>query len=179
MPVEGASLTQLIPLNEMAPGAAGTIRNQVIEALLAQAENELRIPRARLVVRDIRPRADLDYTPESWAEVTGSTIAAYETMSTGTMADQRYVAIFGVRDDSPMKAVSLIRFNIGGSDRAIWNLEYLGEEDESKVGFSPSAIVITPNAPYTLSRWVLYASVGAHIILKGVVVEPRGKVISP
>ena len=177
MAAPGAALIELVPKDELSPGGAATIRTQVANALIAQAANELRIPAERLVVRDIRPLGDLDYTYETWRERTGSTVEAYETMTTGTMADQRYVAIYGVKDDSPGRGcVSLIRLNIGGGDRAIWNLENLNGDG---VGYSPSAVVIPPNAPYTISRWVVIAAQLAHIILKGVVVEPRGKLVSP
>lgn len=177
MATPGAALIELVPRKELAPGGAATIRTQVINAVLAQASIELRMPIEKLVVRDLRPLADLDYTYETWRERTGSTVEAYETMSTGTMLDQRYVAIYGVRDASAGRGcVSLLKLNVGGGDRAIWNLENL---DEEGIGYCPSAIVIPPNAPYTLSRWVVVAGQSAQIILKGVVVEPRGKVVSP
>jgi len=176
MAVPGAAITQLVPVDELAPGGAAAIRNQVTQALLAQAASEQRMPVERLVARDIRPGSDLDYGSETWEELTGATTGAYESMSTGTLADQRYVAFFGVQDDSPVRTCSLLKFNIGGGDRAIWNLQNLGKE---RVGYSPSAIVIPPNGPYTISRYVTVANLGAYITLKGVVVEPRGKVVSP
>ena len=174
-----ASLTHLIPSGELAPGQAAAIRNAAIDGVLAIVMKELKMPLTQLVVRDISPDNDLDWSTEDWFENTGSTTGDYETMTTGTMADQRWVVIFGVKDDptSPGNC-SALKFNIGGSNRAIWQLQHLNELD-GLVGFSPNPVVIPPNAPYTISRYVLRASVASHLVLKGVTIEPRGKLISP
>lgn len=171
--------THLIPESELTPGAASSIRNAVIGALIDLASKELSMVKEKLLVRDIRPQADLDYTVESWSEVTGATANVYETMTTGTMADQRYVGIYGVKTSEQGKGVcSMLKINVGGGDRAIWTLHSLGEEDDYQ-GYCPSGIIIPQNAIYTISRWVLMVSLAFYCQLKGVVVEPRGKVVSP
>ena len=175
-----AGLVFLIPFGELAPGEAASIRNQVIQALLAKASAELKLSQTSLVVRDIQPANDLDFSTEDWFEVTGATANAYENMTTGTMADQRYVAVYGVKDDG-IPSCTLLRFNISSGNRTIWNLQGLqsiNDQDE-RIGISPAPIIITPNAPYTISRYVRMVSSPSHIVLKGVVVEPRGRVISP
>lgn len=173
-----AAQIHLIPLSELAPGQAGAIRNQIIRGMVQDAVSKLRLQPDKLVVRDIRADTDLDYGFEDWGEKTGLTADVYETMSTGTMADQRWVGFFGVKTDAESQSVTALRFNIGGGERAIWQLQSLSEQD-SYIGFCPAGIIIPPNAPYTIERWVLMASMPAHIVLKGVVVEPRGKVVSP
>ena len=170
--------TQLIPASELAEGQAAAIRNEVIRNVLRTAVAQLKLPEDKLVVRDIRPLADLDYTYEDWRETTGAAANTYETMSTGTLADQRWIAIYGVKMDADSPSCSMLKFNVGGGDRAIWQLQALGAKDDY-VGISPNAVVIPPNAPYTISRYVRSISQTANIVLKGVVVEPRGKVISP
>ena len=172
-----ATLTQLVPLSELAPGEASSIRNQFIKRLVQIAALETKLSPDRLVVRDIRPKDDLDYTYQTWVETTGATESAYETMSTGTNVSDRWIGFFGVKVslDPP---VSLIKFNIGGGDRAIWSLDSLNPEDDM-VGFSPAGVVIPPRAPYTISRYVVMATQQVTVVLKGVIVEVRGKVISP
>ena len=172
------SLIQLIPFSELAPGQVSRIRNDCVEALLTEASLRLKLPRDRLVVRDIRAKSDLDFTYEDWRETTSATADAYETMSTGTMSDNRWVGIFGVKADKDNFACTAIKFNIGGGDRVIWQLQALNEAD-GMVGFSPSAVIIPQNTPYTISRFVRSASSSCMLVLKGVVVEPRGKVVSP
>ena len=174
----GIALTHLIPFSELSPGQAAKIRNDVIQALVDKAVKELTKPAELFVVRDILPKTDLDFTNEDWYEVTGASSAAWETMSTGTMGDERYVGIYGVKADPDVFTCSALKFNIGGTDRTIWLLQSLREQDDM-VGFSSSAVVIPQNVTYTISRYVIYALSSAHLVLKGVVVEPRGKLISP
>ena len=174
----GAANILLIPKTELAAGQAGAIRNEAIKRVLTLAMTQLKLAEDKLVVRDIRPKADLDYTYEGWRETTGSTAGAYETMTTGTMGEQRYVGIYGVKINADSLSCSMLKFNTGGGDRTFWSLEHLNEED-GYVGFSPFGIIIPQNAPYTISRYVMYASAAAPIVLKGFVVEPRGRVITP
>lgn len=170
--------TQLIPASELAAGQAAFIRNEVIKKVVAMAVAKLNQLDSDIVVRDIRPKADLDYTYEDWGESTGSTANDYETMSTGTMGDQRWMAIYGVKVDPDSLSCSMLKFNVGGGDKVIWQLQSLGARDDY-VGLTPFGIIIPPNTPYTISRYVRSVSAIANIMLKGVVIEPRGKVVSP
>jgi len=174
-----ATQTQLIPLAELSAGEAAAIRNQAIQAVVARASQELGKPIDQMVVRDIRPASDLDFATEDWFEVTGATGDTYETMSTGNMATERYVGFYGVKDDG-VPSCTLLRFNIGGGDRVIWNLQPLTlYEGNERVGYCPAVVVIPQNAPYTISRYVRMVTSPSHIILKGFVVESRGRVVSP
>jgi len=172
------SQTQLVPASELAPGQIGAIRNQVIKNVLGFASSKLSIPADRFVIRGIIPSTDLDFTNNDWTETSGTTTNAYETITTGEMGDQRWVAIYGLKDKSPYPHATHIKFNIGGADRAIWCLEELLESDDF-VGICPSGIIIPENDPYTLSRYITMASVSTQLVFKGVVIEPRGRLISP
>jgi hypothetical protein len=207
-----ASQTHLVPIQEMSPGQVVSIRNSVINQLLAIVATELSLPQSQLVVRDIQPYTDLswDYgsasagTAENWEhDMTGTTVG-YTTMTENTMGDQRYVAIFGVRDISwgqgatakdatdvavfnrPKSGVSLIKFTVGGAIKAIWDMSALAAYTDAQVGFAPSAVLIPQNASYAIAFYqkniasvATAKSVACFIQLIGVTIEPRGKVISP
>ncbi len=212
----GPALTQLIPVNELAPGAVAAIRNQVINALVAQASREMGLPETQLVVRDVRPLGDLqlyaasgtDATSERWGFTGTGTSAAYlDINGTKTMGDQRYAALFGVRDRSAFNAasgsatlavartaskqvVSLVKINVGGGDKAIWDTSGMYSYQEALAAFTPSAVIIPQNATFVISFYkmgsiengAVTSPVSGEIVwlqLVGVVVEPRGKVISP
>jgi len=171
---------QLIPFAELSTGQAAGIRNGARDAVIAQAARELRLSPDKLLVRDIDPKEDLDYSRASWDEQTGATADAYETMSTGTMADRRYIGIYGVQDNSESVNVSKIKINVGASDKAIWFLENLYSINGGpRIGFSPSVVLIPQRKLYTISRYVLEASSPAQIVLKGFVVEAYGRLLSP
>lgn len=180
---EMATEIQLIPIQELATGQAASIRNTAIQAVVSKASTELKLAIDKLIVRDIQPLTglDLDYTYETWYEVTGASTAAYETMSTGTMGADRYIGIYGIRDDSGDFNVTKIKINVGNSDKVIWHLQNLYPmfPDGPKVGFSPSVVILPPNLTYTISRYVVQSGAPAQIVLKGFVVERYGKVLSP
>jgi len=173
------SQTQLIPASELNPGAASSIRNGIIRSLIDLAMKELAMPESKLIVRDIRPLGDLDYTYEDWIENVGATAAAFETMTTGTMGDQRYIGIYGIKLKKDNADVcSQLKINVGGADKALWHIQSLGKLDDY-IGWCPSGVIITQNTIYTISRYVRMVSSPFYCQLKGVVVEPRGKVINP
>ena len=198
--------TQLIPAEELAPGAISAIRNQIINVLVALASSELHMPPGDLVVRDIRWVEDLQAyssgttaaTVNNWIFTTAASATTGFVTITGdkVMGDQRYVAIYGVRDlrnvyDTKQAAaaanarlsqvVSLLKLNVGGADKAIWDLTKLQSYPNQLVGISPSAVLIPQNAAFNIFIYKMEAtnSVVANLVLEGVVVEPRGKVISP
>ena len=181
----GATKSQLIPFSELAPGEAGSIRNELIKAMVVEAVARTKLPEDRLIVRDIRAKEDLviysagaDADIEDWAGVTGATANAYETMATGTMGDQRWLGIYGVKGDVEANACTALKFNVGGADRVIWQLQGLNEDD-GFVGFCPTGIIIPQNTIYTISRFVRDATSPVKLVLKGIVVEPRGILVSP
>ena len=219
------AITQLIPIKEMTPGAVGAIRNQVIEALVAQVSRELSLPVDRLVVRDVRPFNDLQMysggttnsTTDTWGFDTSTVTAAAFTTVTGakSMGDQRYVALYGIRDlkfavgihatsmgtDATTiygaagvalgaqwpQIVNQVKINVGGADKVIWDLSAMYAYPTELVAFCPSAVIIPQNISFNiyyqmrghLTNTALAAGARAMLQLIGVVVEPRGKVISP
>lgn len=219
-----AALTHLIPLAEMTPGQVGAIRNSVISQLVRQVSAELNMDPSKLVVRDVRPFRDLTMyaagttaaTIDEWHyDATTTTADAFTTVTgSQTMGDQRWVALFGVRDlrrgvgvhttamggaggmestsfvgDATAfgavanvmgQVVSLVKVNVGGSDKVIWDLSGM-EAYDVPVGFSPSAVIIPQNAAFNLYYYFksTVAGIRAYLQLIGIVVEPRGKVVSP
>lgn len=202
--------TQLVPIQELTPGGIGAIRNQVIASLVAKASKEMFMPPEKLVVRDIRPLGDLQLyddsagnarTTEDWEFDVTAAASGYESITgTATMGDQRYVAIYGVRDlrlgrdQSPTVTgssgfpnitvwpsfVSLLRISVGGGDKVIWDTQSMQSYKQNLVAFAPSAVIIPQNTSYNISIYKTRA-VGGNVYIQfiGVIVEPRGLLISP
>ncbi|MBW2559621.1 MAG: hypothetical protein JRE40_02075 [Deltaproteobacteria bacterium] len=199
--------TQLIPVVELAPGTVARIRNEVIAQVVAMASAELNRPPEDFVVRDIRPQDDLDWlsttdvvtsaiTTETWigtsddSKVYGQFKGAITSAST-VMADNRWIAIYGVKDMRSAlativePALSMLKFEVGGNDRAIWDLMNMYAYPNAMAAVSPSAIIIPQNTGFQIYVYGGLSDDGAstdvaqYIVLEGVVVEPRGKVLSP
>jgi len=215
-----AAQTQLIPMQELTPGMVTNIRNTIIGQVCSLASHELNLPESSLVVRDIEPYTDLGWrysavtasagTAENWQFDFSGTTVGYKTVAEGTMTDQRFVAIFGVRDlrtgqggsasvvttgGSPATGVgrgdfllpcpiSLIKFNVGGANRAIWDSSCMEPYRDARVAFSPSCIMIPQNSAFVISYYergqdlTTGIAVDGTVMLVGVTVEPRGKLIS-
>lgn len=171
----------LIPVQELSTGQAAAIRNEAVTALEAMATKELSLPTSSLLTRDIRPKEDLDYTYSSWSEVTGATADTYETMLTQTLGDDRYLAIYGVMDLSPTITVSKLRIKVGNSIKTEWVLENLYPiyPEGPRIGFCRSVVVVPQNTPLLVERYVRSTTQGAYLVLKGIICERVGKVMSP
>ena len=213
----GVALTQMIPLRELAPGQVSAIRNQVIAHVVAKASKELGMSPGELVVRDTRPLLDLTMraqsittsTSERWGFTATDTITPGFATVTGaaTMGDQRFVALYGVRDRGLNKGgsdgataatamwtwqmnYSFVLIQVGGADKVVWDMSSLRAYKRENSCFSSSAVIIPQNAGYNI-QYYRPGSLGAGVPvdsdvhsthwlqLIGVTVEPRGKVISP
>jgi len=207
--MSGLALTQMIPLQELTPGQVGKIRNDAIEGTVAMASRELNLPRERLVVRDVRPVADLVLystgttvsTREWWQYTIASSAAGWTAANatTSTMGDNKFVCLFGARvprvGHASMAAtattdaktegwpeISMVKLNVGGADKVTWDLGGMWAYGE-KVGFTPSAVVIPQNTSFVIYYYLEEPTDSVAIItffqLLGVTVEPRGLTISP
>lgn len=200
------SRINLIPVQELVPGQLSDIREAVIDAVVRKAASELSLPEEQLLVRDIRAYDDLkfgantDYlaTAQSvnvWGTFKHTNSYVAEAATAGayvdavpdstTMADQRYVALYGVRDMRESLAtvieqdISLIKFTIGTSDKVIWDLCKCEAYKNGIAGVTPSAIVIPPLAPYQIDPYLMDGAVVPYLQLMGFVVEPVGILLVP
>jgi len=199
--------TTLIPVAELSPGAVAKIRNDTIAVVLAKVSAEIGMPTEKLVVRDIRPFTDL-----GWA--TGATIATavstenhwdfslddsetegaftdLNSTSYQTMADQRFIVIYGVKDRrmalaTPIvQAMSELRITTGGNVRAIWDLQKMQAYPSKMAAVTNSPVIIPQNTDYQLAGYNGISDDGgssdvvSYIMLEGFVVEPMGRVLSP
>lgn len=205
--MQGPAKTQLVPIQELTPGAVGAIRNQVINDLIKKASADLNIVPDKFVVRDVRPFGDLQLlsagttamTIEEWL-YTATTGTGYVSWSgTRTMGDNRYVALFGIRDlrfgMGPHATASgtttgqvwapliwsFLRINVGGADKVHWDCTSMQPYVDQHVSFAPTAVIIPQNTSYNISiyKTETLTDIVMRLQLIGVAVEPRGLLISP
>ena len=197
----------LIPKAELPEGAIAFMRNSVIATVKKLASTELKLSEDQLVARDLRPVEDLAMystgttaaTVNNWIFTTaGDATTGFVTVTgSATMAVERFVAIYGVKDLRcvyGVKAVtgptyrwtiphciSQIKIDVGGGTKAIWDLIKMQCSPDEPVGVSPAAVLIPQNTIYNIwyYKHLATASVISNLVLEGVVVEPRGKTISP
>ena len=199
--------TTLIPVAELSPGAVAKIRNDTIAVVLAKVSAEIGMPTEKLVVRDIRPFTDLGWatgatittavsTENHWdfslddSETEGA-FTVLNSTSYQTMADQRFIVIYGVKDRrmalaTPIvQAMSELRITTGGNVRAIWDLQKMQAYPSKMAAVTNSPVIIPQNTDYQLAGYNGISDDGgssdvvSYIMLEGFVVEPMGRVLSP
>lgn len=167
----------LTPIRNMAPERLDSLQQGALARLLEIAEKDLKGPEKRLIQRDLMP-SDLGLTNEVWDETTGGTANTFENsdIASKTIADQRFIVIWGLIDASETISVSALRFTIGSSKVALWNLDKLAE-DPNRQGVALSPIFISQNTPITIEHYVKVANSGTKLILVGAVCEKEGKTL--
>ncbi|MCD6362140.1 MAG: hypothetical protein J7M38_14880 [Armatimonadetes bacterium] len=191
----------LIPYQELAPGQIGAIRNQVAKSLLSLASDKLQMPADNLIIRPLRPQSDLDWgsdattglanaavTTEIWNLTTDASLSGFLPLITSastTMADNRFVAIYGIKDSRfnaasvPAQSTSLWKFDVGHSTKAIWDLSKCYAYRSNVAGFSPTAVIIPQNSYFQIYGYSIATNTASYVSLIGMVCEPRGLVVSP
>lgn len=167
----------LTPIRNMAPERLDALQQEALAKLLEIAETDLRGPEKRLILRDLMP-TDLGLSNESWFETTGGTPNAFEDseIASKTIADQRFIVIWGLIDASEAIAVSALRFTVGSSKVALWSLDKLAM-DPNRQGVALSPIFISQNTPITIEHYVKVANEGTELIFVGAVCEKEGKTL--
>jgi len=194
-------LTNLVPVQEMSPGRVAAIKNDAIKQLLATASAQLQMSVDSLVVRDIMPQTDLDWgsdattglanaaiTTEMWYLATDAALSGYlplVTADSAVMGDQKFCAIWGMRDARGSEATvtaqstSLWKFDVGHSVKAIWDLSKCYAYPFNTQGVCEKPIIIPQNVYYQIYGYSIATSTGSWVMLDGCIVEPRGKQVSP
>lgn len=168
----------LNPIRNMAPERVDSLEEAALTKLQEIAERDLGDDKS-LVIRDLIP-SDLGLTYEVWFETTGATANTWENsdIADKTVADERFIVIWGIIDASETIAVSAIRFTVGGSQVAKWSLDKLAM-DPNRQGAARSPIFISQNTDITIEHYVKVANSGTELIFVGAVCEREGKVLKP
>jgi len=164
----------LVPLHLMPEQRIADLRDGYIKLVV---ETALAGTKARklLDVRDLLP-SDIGLTNEVWYERTGSSKNTWENsaIASKTIADGRWICIWGVTDNSEVPSVSALRFDVGGSKVALWHLDKLnGLEHKAAIALSP--VIVSEGISLTIEHYVKVASSQTELIYDGCVVEVSGK----
>lgn len=148
---------------------------------------------ADLIIRDLVP-TDLGEAAEEWIEVTGvnNTWTTVLTTAPSTIADNRFIAITGCRIVCSTAtggvflepAITAVRFTVGGSVVAQWNLYPIFSPAGAATGAGSSAIVLpagisespivaSQNMPVNIETYAVETTV-VRLAIDGIVCEKMG-----
>ena len=180
--------SQLVPITQLKAERVDGIRKAAKDRLLALAEAALGKDK-RLIIRALTPQ-DLGATNNEWVEESGAGDNAWaDTTITGTLADNRFVAILGVKimDGHLTPPISALKFTVGGSEVARWDMYpafklYIlttsgAINHRNPLCIAEAPIFITQNIPFTVAEYVLETTTAYVAALIGLVCEPEGKVL--
>ncbi|MBA7711518.1 hypothetical protein ES703_120484 [subsurface metagenome] len=179
--------SQLIPVTQLKAERIDAIRKAAKDRLLELAEAALGKDK-RLIIRDLTP-LDLEATNNEWVETSGTDNQWSDTTITGTLADNRFVVIIGVKiiDGHTTPPISALKFTVGGSEVARWDMYpafklYIlttsgAINHENPLCIAEAPIFISQNIPFTVAEYVLETTTAYVAALIGLVCEPEGKVL--
>jgi len=150
------------------------VEASVEEMLLDIASRELGVARENLVVRDSDPKTDFGLTNSVW-EATLSTANTYTDVVDTTIADNRFVAIYGI--NRATDNFSLVKFVSGAKTLDIWNTENIYNlRNQIKVVRSP--IVLRQNTPIKIQVYATTTGT-ARPLFYAKTCEVKGRIVEP
>lgn len=176
--------SKLTPAVFMSPAKMETIRESALMTAVARAKSGK--PQDAFDARALLP-SDLGETNELWGHITGSSGNVWENslINNQQIADDTWVAIYGLIDTSQGPFISAIRWFIGSGMRQWWAVDDYFSDDRSllaRTAYAESPIVITPRQFLTIEyyvRGVGGTNQSVQIAYLGWVVEKKGKNIQP
>ena len=159
----------------------------------------------RLTARDLVGSDMPNLANNDWLETTeGSNAYANAAFATGSaIADETFIGIYGfkqiMQEDADADrggshlAVATIRFDIGGTRVAQWDMHStftataiagnavnsFGGAMEHSVAIAESPVIVTQNQNLTVSFWEVATTLDFTVALLGIVVEKAGRTINP
>ena len=147
--------------------------NAAVQTIRQRAMKELNLGPDQIVVRPMRPD-DVGLTAE-WTWATGTSAAWATYINAATVADNRFMAIYGVQDG--LSYASQLKVNRGGSDARIWNIQAVNNFINN-IGYFDDPVTLDQNTQVTITGWATTSGT-SKLVLIGVVAERRGIVINP
>ena len=168
-------MAKLISARELSLADIAEIDTKLADALMSDASKKLALDKSKLALRPILPTEDLGITNNSW--YTGSLTAnSWNTWINAVLLDDdTFLGIMGIASLAAVPKTSVARFSIGVGARVfdIWEVEdaYISGEPAA---YTPEPIIYPGASRVTVDLCAKAAGVD-NVILKGWVVEPKGK----
>jgi len=169
---------KLTPVEQMAVEDITALEATVKERLLEETSRRLALPRDQLVVRDIMPKTDLGLANEEWITPT-LTADAWTKYFDKALPNNRFVIFYGVANQSPTPIATGVLYKLGptgGTTKGVMMLEEL-YATRIPIGITDEAILYRGGDHIYIDVWAKEAGTEA-LVLKGMVCEPYGEVVS-
>lgn len=157
-------------------GTPLAIVNEASKHLVALAQRELKIPFEGLTVRTLRPQ-DLGLANPNWTfnlSSSGENTAAVDV----TVADQRYIMIYGIKyGGSAVPVTTRVQIVNGGQTARDWNVQAVQLTEDSQLIFT-DPVITKQNQTLSMNIFTDATNSAERIGFLGVVVEKKGMVFA-
>jgi hypothetical protein len=173
----------LVPEDFLAPETKELIMFKTLEMTVEKAREDT-LGKKSLTVRDLLPQ-DIGFGNQAWNEQTGTTSNAYEDsqVASDSIADDTWIGICGVQDQSTIPSVSALRWDVGGTRVAQWNISMINSGDHpNKAGLTLSPIIVSRNKIVTIQHYIRQGGNrkgSTELAYIGYVVELEGLTLRP
>ena len=156
-------------------GASLDARNRLADALMARARKELNLSDDEIVLRELRPE-DVGYpTSEFTNSVTAATTA---TLINVTLADNRYVGIYGVRyAQTGTQSISQLKVTRKGSDVRYWQIQGTQLLENGTIYFD-DPVIVDQTTVLTITGYPVTTNTAEKIVFIGLVAEKAGSLVA-
>lgn len=158
-------------------GVALNAYNKMVEKLKFRAMKELGLGQDQLVLRPLRAD-DLGFSNPEWYFNPMVATSWNAIISSVTIADNRFIGIYGVYNNEDAGDASQIKVTRAGADTRYWHIQQI-EGWQSNVGFADDPFTIDQNTIANIQLYARAASTLTEFQLLGVVVEKKGLLINP
>ncbi len=146
---------------------------QLDNALIEAASNQLKVGRADLTVRDLRPQ-DVGLSTSEW---TFAVTAATSTNVVGTsIASGRWLGVYGVRYAGATQSIAELKVTKEGKDVRYWTIQGAGLTQNQTVYFS-DPITVKELATLNIAAYPVTTNTAEKMVLLGRVVEKKGLLV--
>ncbi|MHA1833676.1 MAG: hypothetical protein ACTSV7_06755 [Candidatus Baldrarchaeia archaeon] len=166
-------------LLKLSPEEIRAIEQEVEEILIKKAlEQKIATRREDVVVRDILPATDFNWSYEYWQESVSA--SGYATTVSVSLPDTKIVLFYGAKNLNPNPKTAAIKFLVGKGGtkvKDIWQIEHAYTEENAAV-YSRDYVIYNKSEHITIQQYGRGTAGTDNLILLGKVAEPRGETIA-
>jgi len=172
-------VARLTVLSELAKklGVATAAEIDAMKARLGIAGTIQELQKKGLVAREVLPKTDLGLTNEEW-KISYTAAYTWETKVSKIIKETQCIVFYAATNLSATPKTLFVRMGLPGVEIAVWNFEKLYTYTENVTGYTLKPVVVLGGKTLEIDFYGR-ATADDFPVLRGLIAEPKGEVISP
>ncbi len=129
-------------------------------------------------LRDMRPQ-DLTFTNPTFSFSLTATSSYHAIVDDGTIGNNRWIAIYGLRTNQTAELISGLKVTAGGALKMDRNIEWVSATQDKSLYFDP--VIVEQNTLIKIEGYNVGTTTdtGYVLVFLGIVAEKKGQVLAP